>query len=245
MDYMVDLESFHGPLDLLLYLIDQNQVDIYDIPVARLSDQFMEYLRRSGDYSLDVIGDFLVMASYLLHLKARLLLPVHGGEEEEPESDPREELVQRLEEYKKYKEAAERLWDRQCGQSQRVFFRYNKYSGTENEVLKADKRLLMRAYQLVLERINARALEFYIPQEDVNIQEKMGEILLLLEDRDGEISFLELFAGVRRKREMLGMFLALLELVRLQKVCAVQDDRFGDIRLGLRVGIEDVDEGRD
>ncbi len=242
---MVDLETFHGPLDLLLYLIDQNQVDIYDIPVAKLSDQFIEHIQDSGDYDLEMIGDFLVMASYLLRLKARMLLPVHLDEEEESDVDPREELVQRLEEYKKYKEAAELLLDRQRGESQRIFFRGGDFGVGENEVLKADMRLLMRAYQIVLERMDQENPELHIPQEDVNIQEKMSEILLMLEDRGGKLNFLDIFSGVHRKREMLGLFLALLELVRLQKIQAVQDQKFGDIRLGLRVGIKDAVEGRD
>lgn len=243
MAYMVDLEAFHGPLDLLLYLIDQNQVDIYDIPVALISEQFMSYLDQSGDYQLELMGDFLVMASYLLHLKARMLLPSLPGREEEEEGDPREELVQRLEEYRKYKGAAERLQAIQTGEVKRIFFRESRFKPGENEVLLADIRLLYKAYQAVFERlIDEEAEDLTIPQEDVNIAEKMSDILFLLKRNSGSLPFIELFSRVNRKRELLGLFLALLELVRQQRVTASQETSFGEIHLNLRMEMEDVDE---
>lgn len=243
MGYMVDLEAFHGPMDLLLYLIDENQVDIYDIPVALLSEQFMAYLKRSGEYELDTMGDFLVMASYLLHLKARMLLPAPPSLEDEGEEDPREELVQKLQQYRKYKEAAEHLANLQIGKIKRVFFGTRDAFAGENEVLHAELRLLVKAYQAVLERCEEEEPEMQLPQEDVNVHEKMDEIMEVLNAKDGNISFGELFARVVRRREMLGLFLALLELVRQQKVAARQEETFGDIRIFLRVGNENVDEG--
>lgn len=243
MAYMVDLEAFHGPMDLLLYLIDENQVDIYDIPVALLSEQFMAYLDRSGEYELDMMGDFLVMASYLLHLKARMLLPVPPGLEDEGEEDPREELVQKLQRYRKYKEAAEQLANLQMGKIKRVFFGTRDAFAGQNEVLHADLRLLVKAYQAVLERFGEEEPQMHLPQEDVNIHEKMDEIMLFLGEKGGSRSFGELFARAVRRRELLGLFLALLELVRQQKVEACQETTFGDIRIFLQVVNEDVDEG--
>jgi Uncharacterized conserved protein len=243
MGYMVDLEAFHGPMDLLLYLIDENQIDIYDIPVALLSEQFMAYLERSGEYELDMMGDFLVMASYLLHLKARMLLPAPPGLEEEGEGDPREELVQKLQQYRKYKEAAEQLVNLQMGKIKRVFFSTRDAFAGENEVLHADLRLLVKAYQAVLERFEEEEPQMHLPQEDVNVHEKMDEIMQVLYEKEGGVSFGELFARAVRRRELLGLFLALLELVRQQKVAARQEESFGDIRIFLRVGNADVDEG--
>ena len=101
MNYVVSLEAFHGPLDLLLFLIEKNQVDIYDIPIARMSDQFIDYLQQAGQYDLEIIGDFLVMATYLLQLKSRMLLPVSAVKSDEADAegediDPRAELMERL-----------------------------------------------------------------------------------------------------------------------------------------------------
>lgn len=243
MSYVVDLEAFHGPLDLLLYLIDKNQVDIYDIPIALISDQFLEYLNLSPDHDLDGIGDFLVMASYLLQLKARMLLPLPPGEEEEQETDPREELVQRLEEYKRFKEAAEYLSARQKGDVPRVFYRCSVLNDQESEVLAADLRMLLRAYQVVVEKMEQEAPVLSLPQEDVNIYEKMQEILEILEEYESGLQFSRLFTMTTRRRELLGLFLALLELVRLQKVEAVQENGYGEITLCLRGMNDHVDEG--
>ncbi|HWP95801.1 MAG TPA: segregation/condensation protein A [Syntrophomonadaceae bacterium] len=240
MSYVVDLDAFHGPLDLLLYLIEKNQVDIYDIPIALLSDQFIAHLDgREGD--LDTIGDFLVMASYLLQLKARMLLPSLVEEDEEQEIDPREELIQRLEEYKRYKEAAEYLISRQDGTIKRVYYR-NSGNAEESEVLAADLSMLIRAYQTVLGRMEQEEPVLSIPQEDINVQEKMDEIVQTLARRGSNLRFSELFLTTMRRRELLGLFLALLELVRLQKVEAVQENKFSDIKLYLRVAIDHVDE---
>ena len=112
--YVVDLEAFHGPLDLLLYLIDRNEVDIYDIPISDITEQYLQHLQLSGDSDLENLGSFLSMASYLLNLKSRLLLPAYEDEEgEEQELDPREELVKKLVEYRRYKKAAMYLRSRQ------------------------------------------------------------------------------------------------------------------------------------
>lgn len=240
MSYVVDLDAFHGPLDLLLYLIEKNQVDIYDIPIALLSDQFMAYLG-SHEGDLDTIGDFLVMASYLLQLKARMLLPSLDEEDEDQELDPREELIQRLEEYKRYKEAAEYLISRQDGTIERVYYRSTSYS-EQSEVLTADLPMLLRAYQAVLAKLEQEEPALSIPQEDINVKEKMDEIVQTLARRGSKLPFSELFQSTMRRRELLGLFLALLELVRLQQVEAVQENKFSDIILYLRVAINHVDE---
>ncbi|MEN6461854.1 MAG: segregation/condensation protein A [Syntrophomonas sp.] len=242
MDYIVDLEAFHGPLDLLLYLIDKNELDIYDIPIAAITDQYMEYLKDTGEYDLEVLGDFLIMASYLLNLKSRLLLPGLKGEAENTEEealDPREELVQRLLEYKRIKKVAELLMERQSGECKRIFFRDVIFQAEEKEEIWASIAALTRAYQSVFCANDPRNV-FTIPQGDVNVTEKMEELLERLRIYKKGIIFQDLFAGVLNKREALAFFLALLELVRQRRVTAWQEKGFSDIKVYLQVAEYDV-----
>ncbi|MEN6348131.1 MAG: segregation/condensation protein A [Syntrophomonas sp.] len=239
MAYVVNLDAFHGPLDLLLYLIEENELDIYDIPIASISDQYMDYLQATGEFDLEKLGDFLIMASYLLNLKSRMLLP-RGPElqEEEGENgDPRDELVKKLLDYKKYRLAAEYLQKRVNGEVKRVFYRSGSYEVEQATEIKAEIEFLLRAYQsLLADKI--KAAEFYkLPEGDVNISDKMDEIVALLESKQEGISFQDLFAGAGNIRQALGLFLALLELVRQQKVQATQEQSFGRIKLCLRVAI--------
>ncbi|NLB89194.1 MAG: segregation/condensation protein A [Syntrophomonadaceae bacterium] len=228
MGYMVDLEAFHGPLDLLLYLIEKNEVDIYDIPIAKITDQYMDYLNKTGDIDIEKLGDFLVLASYLLSLKSKMLLPKHHFEENNTDADadidPRDELVQRLLEYKKFKEIAQQLSSMQQGEEPRVFFRQSSYSPETNEVLIADVRTLVRAYKEVINRLSENETSFEIPTGDINVAEKMEEILNELYSKPVGLVFQDLFINISTKREALAYFLALLELIRIQKVQAVQKD---------------------
>jgi segregation and condensation protein A len=242
MDYIVDLEAFHGPLDLLLYLIDKNELDIYDIPIASITDQYMEYLKVTGEYDLEVLGDFLIMASYLLNLKSRLLLPGLKGETEnavEEALDPREELVQRLLEYKRIKKVAELLMERQSGECKRIYFRDVIFQAEEKEEIWASIAALTRAYQSVFLTNDPRDF-FTIPQGDINVNEKMEELLERLRIFKKGIIFQDLFAGVLNKREALAFFLALLELVRQRRVTAWQEKGFSDIKVYLQVAENDV-----
>lgn len=243
MDYIVDLEAFHGPLDLLLYLIDKNELDIYDIPIASITDQYMEYLQDTGEYDLEVLGDFLIMASYLLNLKSRLLLPGVKGQEAENEDeeslDPREELVRRLLEYKRIKKMAELLMERQTGECKRIFFRDVIYQAEEKEEIWATIGALTRAYKAAF-RVNDANDSFTIPQGDINITEKMEELLERIRIFKKGIIFQDLFAGVLNKREALAFFLALLELVRQRKVTAWQEKGFSEIKVYLQVAEKDV-----
>lgn len=236
MDYVVDLEAFHGPLDLLLYLIEKNEIDIYDIPMAAITDQYMEYLQLTGEYDLDRLGDFLIMASYLLNLKSRMLLPQRQPEaEEEGESeDPREELVQKLLDYRKIKQAAEFLAARDSGEAPRVFFREAVYEWEEREEIIASISALARAYRAVRRKESDNKV-YDIDFSDIDINAKMHEILHLLTRSGRGLVFQDLFSSGER-REQLALFLALLELVRQKKVGASQENEFGEIRIMLRVG---------
>lgn len=225
MKYMVDLEAFHGPLDLLLYLIDKNEVDIYDIPIAEITDQYIESLDESGKINLDQLGGFLVLASYLLSLKSRMLLPKHVFEDEEDiESDPREELVQRLIEYRKFKEVAKYLATIQIKDEQKVFFRNHVYNQEINEVLIADIKSLVRTYQNMLNKLSNQEISYDIPTGDISITDKMQELLELLYNEPVSLVFQDVFSRAKNKREALVYFLALLELIRLQKVTVIQKE---------------------
>ncbi|MEA4926656.1 MAG: segregation/condensation protein A [Syntrophomonadaceae bacterium] len=246
MSYLVNLEKFYGPLDLLLYLLEKEEIDIYDIPIAAIADQYIEYIHDSGAIDLDNIGDFLIMASYLLNLKSRMLLPgVMAAEEEDGGEavDPREELVNRLLEYKKYKQAADFLAERYNDDINRVFFR-NGLSATETVDIEVSGSLnsLVRAFSLLLEKMTENN-QYELPQHQVDIGEKMDFILRVLPGDGATVAFQDFYAGAAHLREVLACFLALLELIRLQKVEAYQEHRFGDIKLCLRVEADNVDAG--
>lgn len=235
MEYLVDLEAFHGPLDLLLYLIEKNQVDIYDIPIAVISEQYLEYLQKYGSYDLDKLADFLLMASFLLNIKSKLLLPsvaVESDEEEET-SDPRRELIGKLLAYKRFKEAAGWLETRQSGLAERIYYRSEQAEGVSGEELVADLKSLVKAYNSVLRDISDTSDNYELPQGDVNVSGKMEEILMRLQSMPQGIVFQELFVGIVSRREALALFLALLELIRLQQVEAVQGNPFGDIEVKM------------
>lgn len=232
MDYMVNLEQFYGPLDLLLYLIDKNEMNIYDISISLITDQYLDFITGASQIDLDQLGDFLVMASYLLNLKSRILLPenheAEASEDEEP--DPRQELIHKLLAYKRYKKAAEWLSSRLTDDYPRIFFRYGQQELPLPEgTLTANAKTLYSAYLRLLESKLSEA-RYEIPQGDVNVAAKMDEILQRLQHGQ-VISFQELFADLSQRREILASFLALLELIRLNKVTAKQERRFGEIKL--------------
>ena len=232
MSYVVDLDSFHGPLDLLLYLIDENQIDIYDIPIAGITDQYMEYLNITGDFDLDKLGGFLVMATYLLALKTQMMLPqtAEADEEQDEEQDPRAELVQRLLYYRKFKRAAEKLECLAEGKTKRYFYREGETFLAPAGELNANADVLARLFYNLL--IKTRPVTgFEIPSDDIDIGEKMQEILKAVRKHREGMFFQELINGTINKREGAAFFLALLELLRLQKLQAVQENDFGHIKL--------------
>lgn len=240
MDYVVDLDSFHGPLDLLLYLIDENQIDIYDIPIAAITDQYMEYLNITGDFDLEKLGDFLVMASYLLTLKSQMMLPgqIDNEADDSDDIDPRAELVLRLLDYKKYKMAAEKMERLKNGESKRTFYRENSESISARQELAANVHILAGLLYNLWKKNLADQAFFEIPKDDIDVGEKMDEILGVLHKRRRGVLFQELFNDIISKRELSAFFLALLELMRLQKINAVQEKDFGSIKLflGRRTG---------
>jgi segregation and condensation protein A len=231
--YQVRIENFEGPLDLLLHLIKKNEINIYDIPIALIANQYLEYLKVMKSLNLAVAGEFLVMAATLLQIKSKMLLPpdeVEGDEEEGP--DPREELVRRLLEYKKFKEAAKDL-DRQERQWRDVFGRdAQPPAQLENdETLLEDVTLfdLVDALQQVLARNPSKHL-LEIEPDHLTVRDRMNAILEALESRDS-ITFGELFEDARHRMVIIVTFLALLELIRLRALRVYQPSTFGPILL--------------
>jgi segregation and condensation protein A len=235
-DYKVKLEVFEGPLDLLLYLIKKEEVDIYDIPIERITNQYMEYMTLMQMLNLEMAGELLVMAATLMYIKSRMLLPedqqVTDAEAEEGE-DPRWELIRQLVEYKKFKDAGLQLGRREEQQAN-VFSRSGAATGIEvdEDIPLAEVSIfdLINAFNDVLKKASAREDFREIIEERFTVSDKIEEILYTLRDRS-EMMFSELFAAASSRAEVVVTFLALLELIRLKRLKVVQTEAFGEIRV--------------
>jgi segregation and condensation protein A len=238
-DYKVKLEVFEGPLDLLLFLVKRDEIDIYDISIERIARQYLEYLQSFRELNIDVAGEFLVMAANLVYMKSRSLLPAdqQPPEEEAEENDPRWELIRQLIEYKKFKEAAADLHAREVEQQQR-FARAVDYNA---ELALAPIRLgevgifqLINAFQTVIKRLEARQDLGEIFEDQFTVSDKIEAILRRI-GSDGRLRFNDLFQAVVSRVEIVVTFLALLELIRLKQVRAIQADPLGDIEIAAAV----------
>lgn len=223
----VRLENFEGPLDLLLYLIRKNDLDISDIPIAQITQEYLAYLDVMKDLNLEMAGEFLVMASTLIQIKSQMLLPSPDLEPEEG-PDPRAELINRLLEYQQYKEAAGIL----SGYNEKardVFYRtVPPRFGEDDFVLKASVFDLLGAFKRILEQAPREVGQ--ILREEIPLEVKIREILDWLTDR-ASMALEELFAKSHRRMDLIVTFLALLELIRLKQIVARQAEIFGPIRL--------------
>jgi segregation and condensation protein A len=228
--YQVRVENFEGPLDLLLHLIKKNEINIYDIPVAMIAQQYLEYLEAMEELNLNVAGDFLVMAATLLQIKSKMLLPAdETADDEEDGPDPREELVRRLLEYKAFKEAARQLDDKERVWRE-VFWREQAPVVEEVEDLPLENVSLfdlVDALKDVLERNPSSQLIEIVP-DNLTVRERMNLILETLEGKDS-ISFAALFEGSSQRMVVVVTFLALLELMRLRVARVFQAEAFGPI----------------
>ena len=237
------LPLFEGPLDLLLYLIRRDKIDIHDIPIAPITRQYMEYLDLMKELNLDIAGDFMVMAATLIHIKSKMLVPIEPTEAsgDEEVEDPREALVQRLLEFQRYKEAAGVL--HQKGQIRAATWTRPEGAVTlvddsGEEMLEAGLFDLIAAFKELLER-RKTLLAHEVAPEGKSVEERMGELLGLI--RIGEsLDFLDLFASLETKLDMIVTFLALLELIRLKRVKIYQRGLFGPIRVFRPVGPDPV-----
>jgi segregation and condensation protein A len=231
--YKIKLEVFEGPLDLLLHLIKKEQVSIYDIPIARITEQYLEYLGLMQEMDIAIAGDFLVMAATLIYIKTKMLLPRSPlAEEFSEEEDPRQQLVQQLLEYQKYKAAAEMLWSK-AEVEQAVFTRPPvPIEGAELEVA-ATVYDLFEAFRRTMERLKEK-IAMEIEREEITMAEKIVDIRRRLELVD-KLDVTELFEQARSKQELITIFLAVLELVKESVIRLVQRAAFGQI-LALKVG---------
>lgn len=238
MSYRVKLDVFEGPLDLLLHLVKKNEVDLSDIPMATITDQYLAYLELLQQLDLDVAGEYLVMAATLLHIKSRLLLPSDEADEEEEGEDPRAELVRQLLEYQRFKEAAE-LLSRRALLDRDVFARdpFRDEADSEQEVV-YDVALgdLLDALQDVLKRA-APETAHHVMLEQVSLRERACFILDRLREQ-APLSFADLFLPTATRVQIVVTFLALLELVRMRLVTVFQEERFGPIFLTLAVPVD-------
>ena len=234
----IHLPVFDGPLDLLLYLIRRDKIDIHDIPIAPITRQYMEYLDLMQQLNLDVAGEFMVMAATLIHIKSKMLVPVDPTEAEgEEQEDPRDALVQRLLEFQRYKEAAGLLHEK--GQVRAATWTrpdtvIPAFDDAGEEMLEAGLFDLISAFKELLDR-RKTLLAHSVEHEGKTVEQRMEEMLALL--REGEsLEFLELFAAQETKADMILTFLALLELIRLKRVKVYQRGMFGAIRVFRPVG---------
>jgi segregation and condensation protein A len=235
-DYPVRLAVFEGPLDLLLHLIRKHELDIYDIPIALVTQQYLEYLDLMRELDLDVAGEFLVMAATLIHIKSRTLLPRPDPAQEDAEEDPRDALVRRLLEHQKFKAAAELLHEREIqrgAQWMRPDGRVADIVGEAPEPeIEADLFSLMAAFRQVLERARHRPTVL-LPPEQISIEARIEQLLARLSETEA-CGFDDLFADVETRSGMIVTFLALLEMIRLKRVRVFQQGDFGPIRVYLR-----------
>ncbi len=231
----VKLERFEGPLDLLLHLIKRDEIDIYDIPIARITQQYLAYIELMRALDLDIAGEFLVMAATLMRIKAKMLLPTPAIGEEEDEGDPREELVQRLIEYRQFKEAADTLKDREA--ERRLLFERGMVPGEDEAgplpLAPASLFDLLDALNRVMARIPEQAV-YEVQGELYDVDDKMSLIASTVAER-GEVSFTELLLRCRARLEMVVTFMALLELVKLAQVAVIQTENFADITIVARM----------
>lgn len=228
------LEIFEGPLDLLLHLIQREEIDISDIPVARITDQYMAYMAEIDQINLDLAGEFLVMAASLLEIKSRMLLPKPPPIEGEEGVDPREELVQRLLEYKRFKEAADvfRDWEElRKKMFTRTPIEFEAAMSAPAPLADMQTSALVAALKRVLASVGDAAPITTLKRERFTVRMKMAEIWNRLRVKTEGMDFAELFEGQTTKLEVIVTFLAILELLRLKRIAARQKKIWGEIHL--------------
>ena len=236
--FSVKLEHFDGPLDLLLHLIKRNEVNIYDIPIALITQQYLDTIHLMQEMNLDVAGDYLVMAATLIHIKSRMLLPrpETAAAADGEEADPRDTLVRRLLEHQKYKAAAGLLHEREqvrAAQWQRPDERVAGITGQDIEPeLEVDLFSLLAAFQAVVQRARQRP-SVLLPSEQVSIETRIDQLLERLSETQA-CGFEELFEDANDRGSLVVTFLALLEMIRLKLVRVFQSGSFGPIRVYKR-----------
>jgi segregation and condensation protein A len=233
-EYKVQFEVFEGPLDLLLYLVKKQEVDIYEVNLTALATQFIEYVELMRQLDLDIAGEFLVMAATLMYIKSRELLPVDQQttpDGEEDEEDPRWELIRQLVEYKKFKDAAAQLQEREIAEENR-FARVPSKPEFEPAPPRGQVSIfeLLNAVNAILKRFAARDDARDLYEDKFTVSEKIEHLAALIRQR-ASLRFSELFADATSRSEVVVTFLALLELIRLKQLLVTQATHFGEIEI--------------
>ncbi|QOS89991.1 segregation/condensation protein A [Peribacillus sp. JNUCC41] len=252
MGYNIKIDAFEGPMDLLLHLINRLEIDIYDIPMADITDQYLSYIHTMQHLELDVASEYLVMAATLLAIKSKTLLPKHEDElimdedGEMFEEDPRDELVEKLLEYKKYKNAAEEFKGMEEERSL-IFTKppsdlsvYVKEAESDKQELNISLYDMLGALQKLLRRQKIqKPLYTKVTKQEISIEKRMDEIMLELQSIKGKKSFFELFS-LPVKEHIVITFMAVLELMKLNEIIVEQEDNFSDIMIAAKEGVEPV-----
>lgn len=231
MSYKIKLDIFEGPLDLLLYLVKKDHLNIYDIPIAAVTEQYLQYIELMRFLDLNIAGEFLVMASTLIHIKSRMLLPPEPMQEGtlQEEEDPRAELVRKLLEYEKYKAAAA-LLRRKEADRQNVFTRTPIEMQASGEVyFEASLFDLISAFSKALKDI-PKELFYEVIKDEFTVEEKIHDLLHLFLNKPA-VCLSELFAMAKNKLELVVVFLAVLELIRLKEIIIAQKEIFGEVQV--------------
>ena len=228
-DIKLALGAFSGPLDLLLFLIKQEQANIFDIPIARITDEYLKYIRRMKNLDISLAADFLVMAATLIEIKSKMLLPREiSGEAEDEIEDPRQELIDRLLEHQKFKNAAEMLYERVTVE-QAVFHRGRIESDEKNLETNASVFDLLTVFQKILSR-HVEEVQMEIHREEVSLADMLANLRKRI-FAVRELNLLEFFAEIQTRRELVTAFIAVLEIVRTESVELTQSRTFGEIIL--------------
>lgn len=234
MSYKVKLDIFEGPLDLLLYLIRKNEVDIYDIPIATITEQYLEYLDLMTVLNLDIVGEYLVMAATLTKIKSKMLLPPVEDDEGEDEADLQAELMEHLLEYQHYKEVAYQLKNRELLEKN-IFTRLQADQQVteekrDGEVIEVSLFDLVDALRKVIEKKDLPGNLMEVNVERISVKDKIADIILTLKEKQ-EIIFQTIFDALSTKFEIIVTFLAVLELMRLRAIKVFQVHPHGEIRI--------------
>ncbi|MBR6342944.1 MAG: segregation/condensation protein A [Selenomonadaceae bacterium] len=233
-DYKIKLDAFEGPMDLLMHLIEKNKIDIYDIPIAELTQQYMDYLDASREFNIEIASEFLVMAATLLQIKSRMMLPKPPKEELEDEEDPRLELVQRILEYRRFKQVSSVLSTMALSEERYVARMPLELPVHRLPPENLSVRLLLEAFRTVLEVKEELTIpDALVQPETFHVRDKMEDILSLLSRAQGKLLFSEAFRSGTRS-ELIVTFLALLELMKRRLVTVRQQRSFSEIYITAR-----------
>lgn len=242
MKYKIELESFEGPMDLLLHLIHDAEIDIYDIPINTITDQFLRYIQKMEDLNLEIASEFLVMASSLIEIKSKMLLPKKENNlDGEAEEDPREELVKRLIEYKKYKDVSERLKTLELDQA-KVYYKPREELDQEEELELEDMKvdLLLRAINNIIRNRTQEEKKLTINEiqrEEYSLDQCMNIVEVSIK-KEKKLQFTNLLSSETTREEIITFFLSILELAKTKVLYIRQKEDFSDLIIEERKDID-------